>query len=573
MNQSSCISRIIFSVGILTMPLLGQKGIITIEENFDSNPGWEGVNNLVECDDCPEITQDFGWAPTDHNGDGVGEIGGTIWRSTTPAYYAMPLGRPLSFKDPHIASGKIAVLSTTEESFGFYFGFFGAERQGWRVWSSNGVRIAAFKDGKARIHQDYKTGAANGAILNPDLVLPGDGSVHSWELKYEPDITVADYPWPDDRLPGIITRTESNVHTDTVLARFQQVEPSMTKEKLLAMLMEARDLGLVDDWYRKGKYHLWDVEKEPEKIKGKITFTLDGESVSYFLIPGHQELPTTINRFGIWNMQIYTGNMEFYMSDLVVNGKKVDLSQDPRWEGLNNRETFLQRDFHSRHTFSYTQTNWAGESFGEIGGRFWGTEVPDPLHGYYAADIGKLTLDDPIKFSGTLSFVEGAVDGRALIGFFNKKEKMAEVKGEYKGNPPHQFLGLEVMDQTRYGYNLAAVCSPRQDISFEVRGPVMIPDRIQKPFVFEYDPSAGTSGRVTVTFSGETWSRDLTKEQRRAGSKFDRFGLLNPRKGGKYVDVYFDDLKYSSRKSAKRARKHKQETVIVPYPPNGRLHK
>jgi hypothetical protein len=129
------------------------------------------------------------------------------------------------------------------------------------------------------------------------------------------------------------------------------------------------------------------------------------------------------------------------------------------------------------------------------------------------------------------------------------------------------------MDQTRYGYNLAAVCSPRQDKSFEVRGPVMIPDRIQKPFNFEYDPTAGAHGRVTVTFSGETWAVDLTEEQRKIGAKFDRFGLLNPRKGGKYVDVYFDDLKYSSRKAAKKVKRHEQETIFVPYPPEGRLHK
>ncbi len=558
---------------VLFSSMLAQSSDINIiTENFDEDPGWENFNNRVDCSDCPEITQDFGWAPTNNNGDGTGELGGTIWRSTTPAYYAMPLGKPLTFKEPFSASGKISVREAEKESFGFYLGFFNAERQGWRVWSSCGARIAAMKGGKARWHLDYKTGQAAGAILNPDLEIPGDGSVHTWEMKYEPDITVADYEWPDERLKNYFPPGGTNIHTDSILVRFQKDDPSMTKEKLLELLFDARDKGLVDDWYRKGRYHLWDLEKEPEKIKGKITFTFDGESVSYFLIPGHQEHPAAINRFGIWNMQIYTGSMEFYISDLVVNNKKIDLSQDPKWQGMNNRETFVERDFHSRHNYGYTQTNWAGETPGEIGGRFWGTEVLDPLHSYYAVDIGSLTLEDPIHFSGSINFPEGAVDGRMLMGYFNKKEKLADIQGEYKGNPPHQYLGIEVMDQTRYGYSFAAVCSPRQDKSFENRGPTYIPDRIRREFSFDYNPDEGEAGRITVTLGDETFTSDLTKEQREIGSTFDRFGLLNPRKGGKYVDVYVDDLKYSSRKSKDKVEQHKQEIINVPYPPWGRLY-
>jgi len=273
-------------------------------------------------------------------------------------------------------------------------------------------------------------------------------------------------------------------------------------------------------------------------------------------------------------MQMYHGNMKFFLSDLTVNGEKIDLSQDPQWDGQGNRITFVERDFHARQSFGYTQTNWAGKHAGEIGGRFYGTEVKDPSHGYYADDIGKLTLDDPISFSGEVCFPEGAVDGRMLIGYFNKKDKLADIEGEYKGNPPHQFLGLEVMDQTRYGYNFTAVVSPRQDISTEKRGPVYIPDRIKRSFSFKYDPDFGEAGRITVSLGEDIFTTDLTKEQRKAGSTFDRFGLLNPRKGGKYVDVYFDDLTYDVRRLADyKPVKHKQKIVKVPYPPLGREYK
>lgn len=571
-------SIFVVMIGILPLFASGWTGeprradIITLFQDFSTDPGWEGMNNRVQCENCPVITQDFGWNTTNHNGDGAGEISGIIWKSTTPAYYAIPIG-PFSFKDRLSASGKIAAIAPPEEGFGFYIGFFNHERQGWRVWSSCGFRIGDFKDGKARFHLDYKTGFGAGAILNPDIEISCDGSVHHWELIYEPDATVGE-SWPDSRLPQWIGST-ANVHEDDIFERARKADPSMTRENLHALLLLARDAGLVDHWYRKGSYHLWNIEKYAGQMKGRITFRFDDQpAVSYFLLPDHAEGPSHIDRFGIYNMQIYHGSMEFYLSDLSVNGEKIDLSQDPYWDGLNNHITFKQTDFHARQNFGYGQTNWAGHSAGEIGGRFYGTEVLDPLHGYYADDIGQLTLDDPISFSGWINFVEGAVDGRMLIGYFNRQARMAPVQGEYKGNPPHQFIGIEIMDQTQIGYSFTAVCSPRQDLAIEQRGPTYIPDRTKRPFSFRYDPDAGEAGRIFITLGSDTLRADLTKKQRQTGATFDRFGLMNPRKGGKYVDVYFDDLSYVAGRSSKaKPAFHKQEITVVPYPKDGRLYK
>ncbi len=565
------INLLVVSLSISLASNPQQNPIVTIHQDFSQDPGWEGMNNRVQCQNCPTITQDFGWKPTNHNGDGIGEIGGIIWKSTTPAYYAMPIG-PFSFKDKLTASGKIAAIAPPEEGFGFYIGFFNSERQGWRVWSSFGFRIGEVIHGRARFHLDYKTGRAAGAILNPDIEIPCDGSVHRWKLTYEPEATVVE-SWPDPRLPQWIGST-SNVHEDSVLKRAKKDEPSITKKKLHELLLQARDAGLVDHWYRKGSYHLWNIEKNAAQMKGKITFQFDDQPpVSYFLLPGHQEHPSDIDRFGVYNMQIYHGSMEFYLSDLMVNGEKIEMSHDPHWDELNNHITFTQTDFHARQNFGYSQTNWAGQAPGEIGGRFYGTEVIDPLHGYYADDIGQLTLDEPIWFSGWINFVEGAVDGRMLIGYFNRAARMAPIFGEYKGNPPHQFIGLEVMDQTQIGYSLAAVCSPRQDMAFEQRGPIFIPDRIKRPFSFQYDPNAGAAGKITVTLGADTFSVDLTPEQRKVGATFDRFGLLNPRKGGKYVDVYFDDLTYVAKRPVDyKPIFQRQEMTIVTYPKMGRRY-
>ena len=550
-----------------------QNKIRTVTENFDKDPGWENNNNRIECTGCRIVNQDFGWSATNHNGSGKGEIGGTIWRSTTPAYYAMPIGKPLNFRDTFSASGKLSVIDPPREGYGFYIGFFNPKYQAWRVWPSCGFRIGKMEEGKARFFLDYKTGTDAGAILNPDLAISGDGSVHTWELKYEPNKGVSKSDWPDPLISKIIKEKGTNVHTDTIWAALKKYKPGITKEKVLDLLKEARDAGLVDDWYRKGIYHLWTLIPDIEKIKGRITFTFDGRSVSYYLIPGHESLPSEINRFGIYNMQIYTGKLKFYLSDLVINQKKIDLSENPHWEGYNNKVTFVERDFHARQNFGYTQTNWAGKEPGEIGGEFWGTEVNDPSFGFYADNVGKLSLNDRIKFSGMINFVKGAVDGRMLIGYFNKYKREAPIEGEYKGNPPNQFMGIEIMDQTRLGYTFTAVCSPEQKISFEKRGPVIIPDQIRRHFTFDYNPNMGKAGRITVTLDNNSFTADLTSEQRKEGALFDHFGLLNPRKGGKYVEVYFDDLSYSVRRNENDVKWHKQKIIEVPYPEWGRKYK
>ena len=109
---------------------------------------------------------------------------------------------------------------------------------------------------------------------------------------------------------------------------------------------------------------------------------------------------------------------------------------------------------------------------------------------------------------------------------------------------------------------------------FENHGPTYIPDRIKRPFSFEYNPEGGEAGRITVTLDTTTFTTDLTPEQRKMGSTFDRFGILNPRKGGKYVDMYLDDLTYVvKRPDDFKAVHHKQKIIEVPYPPDGRLFK
>ena len=106
------------SMCLLAMPLASaQDGLVQVHQDFSKDPGWEWKDNRIVAEDPPTVKQDFGWAPTNHTGAAEpGEIGGRIWRSITPAYYALPLNHPLSFKDKFSFSARIA-SSTCRNSF------------------------------------------------------------------------------------------------------------------------------------------------------------------------------------------------------------------------------------------------------------------------------------------------------------------------------------------------------------------------------------------------------------------------------------------------------------------------
>src|SRR5690349_11449240 len=112
---------VVFAVTVLLVARMtsGQDPRIQLHQDFSEDPHWEAIHNRIVAENPPTKTQDFGW-------DGHGRIGGTMWVSRTPAWYGMPLGRPLSFKDSFSASGKIAIRSMGGSA---YFGFFNSTRQ------------------------------------------------------------------------------------------------------------------------------------------------------------------------------------------------------------------------------------------------------------------------------------------------------------------------------------------------------------------------------------------------------------------------------------------------------------
>src|SRR6266478_4425977 len=97
-------------LSLLPLKVVAEDGLIQVHQDFSKDPGWEWKGNRVLAQDPPIVKQDFGWAATNFTGAGPGEIGGTIWKSRTPAWYALPLNRLLSFKDKFSFSCRIAFM-------------------------------------------------------------------------------------------------------------------------------------------------------------------------------------------------------------------------------------------------------------------------------------------------------------------------------------------------------------------------------------------------------------------------------------------------------------------------------
>src|SRR5687768_13099821 len=139
-----CVSAATATCLLISISVDGQHELTQVQQDFSADPGWEGVNNRIIAEDPPTKTQDFGWSGTTHSTATPGEIGGTMWCSRTPAWYAMPLGRPLSYKDAFSASGRVAIRAIEGTA---YIGFFYSARQEWRPWSAIAMRLSHAKRG------------------------------------------------------------------------------------------------------------------------------------------------------------------------------------------------------------------------------------------------------------------------------------------------------------------------------------------------------------------------------------------------------------------------------------------
>lgn len=417
---------------------------------------------------------------------------------------------------------------------------------------------------------DYMSGQWGANGFETEIDIPKDGSAHTWRLDYDPDATPPTQ-WPDPKLKKYLTTSRQTL--DEIWQKAVKDEPGVTKEQIQQRLAAALAEGLVA-LVRRSWGTWWFIDEGVADVRGAITLEVDGRAYKSFIDKEHRGQHTQFDRFGIFNFQLYSRSFYLAVSDLIVNGQPIDLSRDPGWQGYFNRVQFVEQDF-QRQDFGYSQTNWAGGGIGEIGGTFYRVEPNDPGCGYYADDVGKLTLDDPLHFDGNICFTRGGTDAAMFFGFFNDYDKKIELATDAKaGFLIDGLLGLEIAGPTRVGYYLNAVCVPDKANKRVVEGPVFLPTGVPTHFSFDYDPNAaGGDGAVTVKLGDQSFVMELRSAVRAKGATFDHFGLASVRAGGKYVTVYLDDLTYTARRGPDwKPPAFEQKTTIVPYPKGGRAY-
>lgn len=217
---------------------------------------------------------------------------------------------------------------------------------------------------------------------------------------------------------------------------------------------------------------------------------------------------------------------------LVQNQTNFD--SDPNFDGLNNR--VAPQDF----GFSNT-SHIAGSTAGEIGGFLVREDSPAA---YYGFDTGALSLNDPLTISGKFNLV-----GRTGNPFPDTQPSRANGQGSFfgffnstmLGNPdnsrPDSALGWRWDDRSM----LAFVNSAGGRLEEFAHAAT---DATTQAFSVVYDPTG--DGTLSVSLDGAVRAFPLPAGIKSGGATFDRFGILSTRANGGVMEIYYDDLGFTS---------------------------
>src|SRR5204862_3176897 len=135
--------------------------------------------------------------------------------------------------------------------------------------------------------------------------------------------------------------------------------------------------------------------------------------------------------------------------------------------------------------------------------------------GYYADEIGELTLDDPIWFSGNVSFLHDSTDAGMYLGFFNKKDLTADLTNRpQKHKTAMNSLGILVEGGARGGKQFMPELTTAKDGFSSKPGLEIRPTMERHTFKVEYDPKArNNAGEIKVTLDDKTNSLEFSPQQ------------------------------------------------------------
>lgn len=468
-------------------------------ESFDRDPGWEGFHNRVPPKKPLVVKQDFGFSATNYAGKAAGEIGGSIQRSTTPAFYAAEMPAK-TLDDKFSASGSFAIMKC-QPGAGVFFGFFNSQQPGGsgRPIGSLGLDFDfEGKGGRLAVRLITGTNKSCGTFITPYLPgkfrptpLRNDGTRYHWTLAYDPQTANGE---------GAFTFTlRSDTHT-------------------------AEDYGPLNEAATK---------EARARFPNTQTFTVP-------LTPGFKKKEgATFDRFGLLNMMKSGGTATMFFDDLMIDGRSEDFARDPGWAGVGNRTTYEDREVVGAHDFGFSETNHAGgKAAGEVGGGLWRSGD----YGFHADKVGPLGFDQPLEAHGKVKLVTAGPDSDMHFGWFSSAAK--DRSPDETGN----FLGIHVGGPTRIGHYFIPTLTTAKGTKAKVeQGPILTPGKVFD-WSLRYEPEANKgNGEMRVTLGSESVTLALKPGVKKQGAVLDRFGLFTSQVGGQMVKIFLDDVSYTVR--------------------------
>ena len=503
MNRLSrpCVYLLIFGCELGWLVPFADAGRPTVQryEPFDVDPGWKGVNNRVRDPDPPMVRQNFGWSQSDHASGGTGEIGGVVWRSVRPAYYAKVLPE-LSINDHLECSGSVALMHFTaadqyHTGSAIWVGFFNAAKQGWRPLNHLGFRLLG--------HRDYQ---------------------------------FADYK---SVLPGALVELHCGTSAYSSMGQFIKHSGS-TRAVLMKKMVQDEYVRVPAD----GRRHAWKLELRPKRndTPPEIFFQWD-DCPPTVLKVGARTLKSGafFNRFGIFNEPLPGFSMTAWFDEITINGTLHDFSTDPGWEAKGNRDAFVDHVQYGTNDFGYSQTHHAGgQRSGELGGRLWEVGMHQThIRAHCGDSVGRLSLDERLVAQGKIAIPQFGTDSGIFIGWFDAAEQ---------GSPPRNFAGVLLNTLSSTGRFIAPqVVGSNGRHAFGDVQVLFTPDGRVYDWTLDYDP-LGAQGRGTLRLSlgDQVQMIELPDGMRQEGAIMNRFGMFNMQdNNGKFCEVYLDDLEYT----------------------------
>jgi hypothetical protein len=299
----------------------------------------------------------------------------------------------------------------------------------------------------------------------------------------------------------------------------------------------------------------WKLAYDPAGAGGRglATFSLDGETARCKFVAEHRADGAVLTHFGLLPvLKSWDGANEAWIDDVTVNGRNFDFSDDPRWDELGNRRTYVTANVRPRFDFGWSAThNAGGAQAGELGGLIFRGDCREPHRmACYGDRLAPLTLKTRLHARGKVAMLRGVTDSTASIGFYHSGSSMRSNPSQQQ-SIPMDFLGINIEGPSSEGFFFYPVYRVHGDGAKALGGgdslaPRIYPDGKAHNWSLTYDPEgAGGRGRITVGLDEKICALDLDPGHQAIGAAFDRFGICTPWIDGNSVTAYFDDLIYT----------------------------